>query len=306
MSSLVLHHYPLSPFSHKVRSMLGYANLDWQSALTREMPPRPVVAALAGGYRKIPVAQIGADIFCDSRTIAAEIAALSGQPQLALENCSAEAQDYAREVDLEVFFACVIAGGTRELGRKVRQSMSLPDLGRFFWDRIRLGSKSSVKTVGFRAARPRVLLHLAAVEQRLQQDFLFGAQPNHADFSTYHSLWFIRDMGESSMIDAFPKTIAWMDRMKAFGEGRRQEIDAPQALAIARGCSPRPVPPEHRVDPLIGKPVRIAPSDYGQVPTDGTLVGATPHRWILARESADLGTLHVHFPKQGYSLRSQA
>jgi hypothetical protein len=49
--------------------MLGYADLSWQSCITREMPPRPLLARLAGGYRKIPVAQIGADIFCDSRVL---------------------------------------------------------------------------------------------------------------------------------------------------------------------------------------------------------------------------------------------
>ena len=90
MPDLILHHYPMSPFSEKIRAMLGYSRMHWQSVLTREMPPRPLVASLAGGYRKIPVAQIGADIFCDSRTIAREIAILANQPALALENCSPE------------------------------------------------------------------------------------------------------------------------------------------------------------------------------------------------------------------------
>jgi len=85
MTDLILHHYPMSPFSQKTRSMLGYANLPWQSVITREMLPRPHLQTLAGGYRKIPVAQIGADIFCDSHSIASEIARLSDKPELALE-----------------------------------------------------------------------------------------------------------------------------------------------------------------------------------------------------------------------------
>lgn len=302
MTTLILHHYPMSPFSQKIRSMLGYTRQSWQSVITREMPPRPMVARLAGGYRKIPVAQIGADIFCDSRTIATEIARLSGRPELALENCSAEVQAYASNVDLDIFFACVLAGGSKKLNRKVRQSMSLLDIGRFLWDRINLGRKASVKIVGLRQARPRALEHIAEVEARLQDDFLFGAHPDHADFSTYHSLWFIRDLGESRMINAFPKTMAWMDRMKAFGDGTRTELTAEQALDIAKNATPRPIAEEHRTDPLIGKPVSIAPSDYGQVPTAGTLVGATPTQWILAREEKGLGTLHVHFPRQGFVL----
>ncbi len=302
MSSLILHHYPMSPFAQKIRSMLGYTGQSWQSVITREMPPRPMVEKLAGGYRKIPVAQIGADIFCDSRTIAAEIAALSGKPELALENGSAEQQSYVAKVDLDIFFACILAGGNKTLNRKVRQSMSFFDILRFFWDRINMGRKASVKMVGFKQARPVVMQHLADVEQRLQQDFLFGDHPTHADFSTWHSLWFIRELAESSMLAGFPKVNAWMDRMKGFGEGARTEITAQQALDIAKNATPRPIPPEHRNDPLIGKKVQIAPADYGQVPTSGTLVGSTPTQWIIARSEAGLGTLHVHFPKQGYAL----
>lgn len=302
MTPLILHHYPMSPFSEKIRAMLGYAGLDWQSVTTREMPPRPLVAALAGGYRKIPVAQIGADIFCDTRTIAAEIAARAGKPGLALENCGEDVRAYAGVVDLDLFFACLLAAGTKKLNQKMRQSLSLPDIARFIWDRIRMGAKATVNRSVLRGARPRTLQHLADVEQRLQQDFLFGTEPNHADFSTYHSLWFVRDLAESSLVSRFPNVMAWMDRMQAFGHGGRSDITAEQALDAARDATPRPIAAEHRTDPLIGKQVSIAPSDYGQVPTTGTLVGATPHQWILAREEAGLGTLHLHFPKQGFAL----
>lgn len=303
MSDLILHHYPMSPFSEKVRLMLGYAGLPWQSVITREMPPRPMVAKLAGGYRKIPVAQQGADVFCDSRIIAEEIAESCGKPELALCHAGADEQQYVAAVDLEIFFACVLTGGgSKSMRAKAMQSMSTLDLLRFLWDRINMGRKAAVKTVSFKQARPRVLTHLADVESRLQQDFLFGTTPHHADFSTWHSLWFIRDLGELRLIDSFPKTLAWMDRMKAFGHGQASELTAQQALDIAKHAAPRPVAPEHRTDTLIGKNVRISPADYGQVPTAGTLVGSTPSRWILARSEPGLGTLHVHFPKQGFAL----
>ena len=70
----ILHHYSMSPFSEKIRLMFGYAGLAWQSLPCPEMPPRPTVDPLSGGYRRIPIAQVGADIFCDSRLISAEIA----------------------------------------------------------------------------------------------------------------------------------------------------------------------------------------------------------------------------------------
>jgi len=302
VQDLILHHYPLSPFSQKIRTMLGYTGLPWQSVITREMPPRPMVAALAGGYRKIPVAQVGADVFCDTRTIAAEIALRSGKPELARENCAPEVQAFIDETDLDVFFACVLLAGTGKMGRKVRESMSLLDLARFMWDRIGMGLKTSVKTVSPREAKPRLLKHLAAMEQRLQQPFLFGPQPCHADFSAYHSLWFIRELAGSALGDDFPRVIAWMGRMQAFGEGTRSEIHAQQALEAARQATPRAVGEEHRSDPLIGRQVSIAPTDYGQVPTTGVLVGVTPAQWIIAREEPELGRLHLHFPRQGFAL----
>ena len=86
--------------------------------------PMTSIAAMARAFGT--VAQIGADIFCDSRTIAAEIARLGGKPKLALEKCTVQQQGFACEVDLEVFFACVVLAGTPAMRRKFRQALSLP------------------------------------------------------------------------------------------------------------------------------------------------------------------------------------
>lgn len=304
MSDLILHHYEMSPFSAKTRAMLGHAGLDWQSVITREMPPRPLLATLAGGYRKIPVAQIGADIFCDTRTIAAEIAALAGLPLLDPAQCSEEARTFARVTDLQVFMDCLVAAGTLTMARKMLQAMSLRDVARFFADRIQIGRKARVRAGDPRRARERVRAHLADLSARLQgQDFLFGDQPCHADFSAWHSLWFVRDMGESLLVADFASVMAWMDRMRAFGEGRRSEITAEQALAAARMTRPREVPAEWRADALIGQRVQVAPADYGRDPTVGVLAGMSATRWILAREVDGLGLLHVHFPREGFVLK---
>lgn len=302
MSGLILHHYAMSPFSEKVRAMLGYTAMEWQSHITREMPPRPVIAQLAGGYRKTPTAQNGADIFCDSRVIASEIATASGKPLLALENCSSEVQAFVQNVDLEIFFACIMAGGSKRMREKARESLSLLDIARFAWDRIKIGRSAQVKLPGFRQALPIVREHLARMEMRFAQDFLFGDEPCHGDFSAYHSLWFVRDLGERRFIEEYPKTLAWMDRMKAFGHGKRIEITSESALDQARNAQPRAIPDEHRQDAQIGRKVSIAPADYGRDATAGTLVGSTPHRWILARQAGDVGTVHVHFPKVGFAL----
>lgn len=302
MTSLILHHYALSPFSQKIRAMLGYAQVNWQSCITREMPPRPLLARLAGGYRKIPVAQIGADIFCDTHIIAAEIAQLGQKPLLDLENLDAAQQVYIAKVDLDLFFACLFVSGTMKLNAKVLKAMSLLDIGRFVLDRVNVGRKARVKAVSPLKAKDVIKQHVADLEQRLSQAFLFGTQPTHADFSTYHSLWFIHDLAETPFLQGHPKLLAWMARMKGFGHGTSVAISEAQALQAAQ-AQPRTIAQEYRQDALIGQTVSIAPADYGCEPTTGVLVGVMPNRWIIARQDAELGTLHVHFPRQGYTLR---
>jgi hypothetical protein len=130
---------------------------------------------------------------------------------------------------------------------------------------------------------------------------LFGQTPTHADFSTYHTLWFIHDLAESPLLQGHSRVLNWMARMKAFGHGTAQEITAAQALQAA-SSEPRAIAAEYCQDALIGQAVSIAPADYGREPTAGVLVGVMPNRWIVARQDSELGTLHVHFPRQGYTL----
>lgn len=303
MTGLILHHYAFSPFSQKVRSMLGRAAIGWQSVVTREFPPRPVVSRLAGGYRRIPVAQIGADIFCDSRIIAEEIASLSGQAALSLANCDEAVRAYVREVDLEIFLSCIISARGGGLLRTMRSSMGTIDLMRALWDRVQMGRRAQINLGDLGNPRQRVLAHLADAEQRLEQHpWLFGDTSSHADFSAYHGLWFMRDLGRSPLIDGYPRVLAWMDRIRALGEGARVEIPPEQALAAAKSVSPRPVPEDQRSGTMIGKTVRIAPADYARDATTGTLMAVAASRWIIARQDPELGTLHVHFPREGYDL----
>jgi hypothetical protein len=66
MSELILHHYPTSPFAEKARLLLGFKGLSWRSVHISPVMPKPDLTALTGGYRKTPVLQIGADIYCDT------------------------------------------------------------------------------------------------------------------------------------------------------------------------------------------------------------------------------------------------
>ena len=82
MQTLILHHYDGSPFSEKLRLILGYKNLDWLSVKLPVIMPKPELTALTGGYRKTPVVQVGADVYCDSALIASLLEAREPTPTL--------------------------------------------------------------------------------------------------------------------------------------------------------------------------------------------------------------------------------
>jgi hypothetical protein len=93
--------------------------------------------------------------------------------------------------------------------------------------------------------------------------------------------------------------------MSAYGHGFPVTISREDAFAAARDQLPRPVPSADTVDALIGTAVAVSPDDYALDAVQGVLVGSSDERWIVARETAEFGLLHVHFPRAGFELRSQ-
>ena len=56
-----------SPFSEKIRLVFGLKDIAWTSVLISRIMPRPDLMPMTGGYRRTPVMQIGADIYCDTQ-----------------------------------------------------------------------------------------------------------------------------------------------------------------------------------------------------------------------------------------------
>src|SRR5271168_2107467 len=79
---IILHHFEQSPFSEKVRVVFGLKNIAWSSVVISRIMPRPDLTPLTGGYRRTPVLQIGADIYCDTRLILRQLERLQPQPSL--------------------------------------------------------------------------------------------------------------------------------------------------------------------------------------------------------------------------------
>src|SRR5271156_5946235 len=82
MSEIILHHYETSPYSEKIRLAFGIKDLAWSSVQIPPIMPKPNLMPLTGGYRKTPVMQIGADIYCDTQLILREIERRHPEPAI--------------------------------------------------------------------------------------------------------------------------------------------------------------------------------------------------------------------------------
>lgn len=301
---MILHHYDSSPYAEKVRLMFGLANMAWRSQLAPIQPPRPTLDQLAGGYRRIPVAQLGADIFCDTSLIAKEIAALGPCPALDIEDAlpPAVAQLMAH-AEQDVFFAAIGAvSPLRLLGTLV---LRLGPMGaaQFIKDRAGLMSGGTARPVKGPQAKALFEAFLANLDKQLaNQDWIGGDTATIADLAIYHPLW-LHASCDRRPLRCGPNVDTWYQRVTAIGHGLRQEIAADTALAAAADASPRPLPDSVDNPPVrLGSEVEVAPSDYGIRPVKGVLAAVTETRFIVARQTPELGPVHVHFPRAGYRL----
>lgn len=300
---MILHHYDVSPYSEKIRLMLGYTGLAWQSAVSPPMPPRPIVDPLVGGYRRIPIAQIGADLFCDTRLIAAEIATSSGRPEMAYAGCSPEAQAFIDQTNNERFMPIVQTAAPKSVLAMLVTRYWPWQILKLMKDRAGVAKSSTLPRVK-RADMERIVAEfIADLEQRTTSQFLFGEQPSLADFAAYHLVWFADMTRPGRLLEGKQSAMDWQARMKAFGHGTQAKISQDFVFQAAKESQPRSLSKPQLKHENVGASVSVQPSDYARDAVTGLLVGGDETRWILARHTEEFGVLHVHFPKSGYQLK---
>ena len=306
MHDITLHHYELSPFSQKIRSLLGYTELPWNAVLTSPMLPRPLLTPVTGGYRRIPVAQLGADIYCDTRLIARKIAQQSQHNELFPEQHNTQSEALAAWADSTLLMLCVAYVGKSRYSVNLLRYFSPLALPKFFLDRVRLMAGANTRAMMPGNVDRELQRFLRDFERALAADFRFGSTPTIADFALYHPLWLTCEIARVPLLDPYPGVARWMQRISDFGDGAATPTTATQALAIATQEEPEPVAqtvPGYS-DELINKRISITPDDYGLVPVSGQLIYADQHESILRCQHVDLGNLHLHFPRQGFVLKA--
>ncbi|MEO8490200.1 glutathione S-transferase family protein [Pseudomonas sp.] len=311
MSELILHHYPQSPFAEKARLLLGFKGLSWHSVPVPPMLPKPDLTALTGGYRKTPVLQVGADIYCDTALIARRLEQEKAAPALFPRGHEITTQAFAAWADSVVFHHAVSLVFQPE-SVAVRFARLPPDvLKAFVADRVALFSGGTANKIPPELARhqwPAIMLRLEQQLQHESGDFLFG-EASIADFALAHVMWFLKATPVTApLVDEYPAVVAWLGRVLGFGHGTASDMTAEQALEIARNATPAPLPDEVFVDPngfKAGQQVTIAATDYGVDPIAGELLFAGREELILRRTDERGGIVHVHFPRFGFRLQAQ-
>jgi glutathione S-transferase len=307
----ILHHYDPSPFSEKVRKVLGYKKLAWHSVQTPVILPKPQLMPLTGGYRKAPVLQLGRDIYCDTKLICRVLDRLEPNPPLIPPGHEALTLMIERWVDQTLFFNAValffqpqgLAAWAATLPPELNIDQFMKDRGAMF------AQGGTLPMPSIEVARAEMPALFSSLEAQLSaRTFLAGDAPTQIDFALYNPFWFIYcNPGIRPELQAFPRLEQWIARILALGEGSRIEMSGEEALQVCRSCtrSQDPLPglalslPQAKV----GDRVRIGAVDYAPDLVAGELVIANAYELAIRREDAQAGTTIVHFPAEGFTVK---
>jgi glutathione S-transferase len=312
MTEAVLHHYPVSPFAEKVRAMLGFKGLAWKSVQIPLFMPKPDVIALTGGYRKTPILQLGADIYCDTALIARALERLAPAPSLFPQGETLGVRAAAHFADNALFSITIPIGFQPGAGMmKHFFADATPEfLTAFGKDRSAMRQGGTIRRGPLHECKANLQGLLGTIEAQLTGPYLFGDQPCIADFSLYNALWPIwmpADM--RAMLDPFPKTKSFVERMAAIGHGKPSEISSSDAIQIAKSSKPEAVKGAVAFETggiALGEQAEAMPVDSGLNPVAGELLNASADEIVIRRTDPRAGTVHVHFPRFGYQINKPA
>lgn len=306
-STPILHHYDFSPFAEKIRLAFGLKKLAWRSVIAPSVMPKPDLVALTGGYRNIPVLQIGADVYCDTRRIARELDRRFPERPLVQPETNGIATAIEAWAERDLFWPIVryVSGVNAErldpqlhIDRAALRGKHPPSI-----ERLKQVARRNLAYV-----RPQIpIVDSLLVTGR---PYLASEQPGLADISVYHALWFLSafEIDLSGELDAYPRIRTWMERVAQLGHGEAQDMSPAATLQVARQCEPIELGVSTHDDslPPLGAPVTIGPDEYSTSTVTGTLAYVDGQDLAINRADPDLGAMRTHYPRIGYTVRAIA
>jgi glutathione S-transferase len=302
MTDLILHQYQLSPFSEKIRRVLAFKGLAYDSVRAPAVMPKPDLIPLTGGYRKIPVLQVGNHVYCDTARICQLLETRKPKPTLYPTPLAAVFAEWADSALFESSVPMIMRPTRFDdlvnwLTPQEQQSM-LDDRRAMRKDALRLtpGPKTLVANFG---------VYMQRLEAGLDgRDYLLANEPCIADFSVYHNAWIVERVTPEK-IAPYPRVRAWMERIAKLPDPEITGLPSEDALRVAKESDPNWTPPEAFADPTglqLEQRVHVRATDYGREDTIGELVHSSANEIVVRRSDDRAGTVYVHFPRIGFEV----
>jgi len=312
MNDFILHHYQPSPFAEKIRAILGFKGLSYKAVTIPVIMPKPDLTALTGGYRKTPVLQQGAHVYCDTRLISRVIDEQASAPTLYPQAQAATANMLAQWADQHLFTLAVALVfsplGFADLSKKVPPEV----IKALVKDREEMRRGVTTPRIPPETALSQLPIYFQQFEQQLQHSgpYLLGEQITIADFSVYHCLWFINNNeAVREHLQPYPQLLSWIEKMQAIGHGDMERISGQEAIDAAQQADQETFEEQEFIefDGLkYGSRVTVQPSDYGFDPVEGELLLSQADEVAIKRIDERAGEVYVHFPRVGYQIAAVA
>ena len=305
MSDLILHHYWPSPFAHKIRLALGLVDTSWKSVEIPRVPPKPLLMPLTAGYRRTPVLQNGADIYCDTQNIVRSISELTATSSLLPTRQRGQIMAFTDWVDGAVF----------NLAARVILTSALDTAPpEFIQDRGGLYFGPNWTPEGLKAQLPGVIRQLAAHLDSINQGLsdtggYLTESLSHADVTIAYMAWFIRgrwDVGPE-FLSQFPSVERIELNVHEQSTDRHDEVSAESALMMALqadSIAPRGVEAQIGSGLSEGMQVSIRPqAETSDPPMIGRLRYLDRVRVSIDHQDPQVGDVVVHLPVAGYQIQ---
>ncbi len=300
MAEIILHQYVNSPFSEKIRKIFAHKKISWRAVEQPVIMPKPKLVPLTGGYRRIPVLQIGADVWSDTGIIIRKIDELRPEPTIYPSGLTAAADTMNQWADRRLFWSTTPV---------IFEKLAAVVPPEFIADRSKMMQGANFGEIVRTApdSRNQLRAFLDILDRQLAgRTFLLGDSFSLADAACFHPVWFLRaEPSAFGIAKRFANLMRWFDRIEAMGVGDMSTMDPDEALKIARDSAPATVENIDGGDPnglAAGTRVSVTPDDYGFDPVTGRVVVSTIHEIAIEREDPELGKIVNHFPKIGFRI----
>ncbi len=306
-TEIILHRSLGSPYAVKAQTMLSFTRQRYLSVVASKGVPRPVQKKLVGSYsRRIPILQIGADMFCDTDMIATEIATIGNQPELSSLHQDSSTIEFINNVE-NIYGNALLGLLTKwQFIKGYFKMIPAKHALTFLKDRAKLAKQFKGKLNSGNTDNDLLAKTFFSEIERIldKKQYLYSDnKPTAIDFTCYTHIWYANKLRNLNLETTYPKTSIWLKKMDMIGLGEFEEINPETAVNVAKLNSPRYISKDMTKTDGIGKQFSFTPNDsLGFIcdPITGTLVGEDDYKYIIERRTDEVGTVNIHIPKKCY------